>query len=342
MDRNKAAALIVIGVIAGSVVIAAYWYSLNQPDVRIGYLSKDLHQLALRVALENGWFEEEGINVELVVFQNGALEMSGFQGRQIDMGYLGAAPALTKRINEGIRVTVLAAANLEGSAIMVRKADFDSGAITHVANLSGKGVFEPGPSTVQNFLLRLALEQAGLSYSDLEGAYTTSPLLMASSLTADIPAFVAWEPFNVKAEYDGLAVPLILSGDIWPHHPCCVLAAANDFIDAKPDVVQKVVEIHKRATDWIVTHVNESIDIATDWLEMEEEAVETAFHRIIFDYNVNRTALQVYLEFLIDQDLLELTSIPSDVPAFIDEFVDSSFIENTLLCCAYIEPTDDS
>jgi len=338
MDRNKAAAVALIALFAGSTLLAVYWYSTTQPDVRIGYLSKDLHQLALRVALENGWFEDEGLDVELVVFQNGALEMAGFQGRQIDMGYLGAAPALTKRINEDILVTVLAAANLEGSAIMVRKQDFDSGAITHVANLSGKGVYEPGPSTVQNFLLRMALEQAGLTYGDLSGAYTTSPLLMASTLTEEIPAFVAWEPFNAKAEFDGLAVPLILSGDIWPRHPCCVLAAANDFIDAKPEVVQKVVEIHKRAEEWIVTHVNESIDIATDWLEMDETAVETAFNRIIYDYNVNRTGLQMYLEFLIDQDLLQLTAIPADVPAFIDEFVDTSYLENTLLCCGYEEP----
>ncbi|NHJ13672.1 MAG: ABC transporter substrate-binding protein [Candidatus Thorarchaeota archaeon] len=329
MNRNQAMAIGLIAVIGGSALLIAVWYPTTIPDVRIGYLSKDLHQLALRVALDNGWFEEAGIRISLVTFQNGALEMDGFLGNQIDMGYLGAAPALTKRINQDILITVLAAANLEGSAIMVRKADYDSGDITHIANLTGKGVYQPGSSTVQNFLLRLALDQAGMTFTDLSGTHTTSPAYMASSLTEEIPAFVAWEPFNAKAEYDGLAEPLLLSGDIWPRHPCCVLAASSDFMEQRPDIVQKVVEIHKRAQEWIVTHTTEAIAIAVDWLEMDFEPVETAFNRIIYDYNVNRTGLEIYLAFLVDQSLLDESKIPSDIPAFIDSFVNTTYIEES-------------
>ncbi|NHI82775.1 MAG: ABC transporter substrate-binding protein [Candidatus Thorarchaeota archaeon] len=330
MNKQQALAIGIIAVIGGAALLGAFWYVTSVPDVRIGYLSKDLHQLALRVALENDWFEEAGIRVGLVTFQNGALEMDGFLGDQIDMGYLGAAPALTKRINQDILITVLAAANLEGSAIMVRKSDYDSGAITCISDLAGKGVYQPGSSTVQNFLLRLALDQAGLDFTDLSGTHTTSPVYMASSLSEDIPAFVAWEPFNAKAEYDGLAEPLLLSGQIWSRHPCCVLAAANQFMNLHPDIVQKIVEIHVRAQEWIITHPTEAVAIAVDWLEMEIEPVETAFSRIIYDYNVNNTGLEMYLDFLIDQELLNSDKIPADTPTFIHDFVNTTYIEEAL------------
>ena len=330
MDRNKALAATVVVIVVSSAALIALWYPTTLPDVRIGYLEKDLHQLAFRVALVNGWYEEEGLIVELKPYGNGALEMDAFLGNEIDMGYLGAAPALTKRINQEIMITILAAANLEGSAIMVRKADYDSGAIMHIANLTGKSVYIPGPSTVQAFLLRLALNQSGLSPSDVS-ILSTSPAVMADSLSENEPAFVAWEPFNARAEYDNLAVPLALSGEIWPRHPCCVVASSITFLTAHPDIVQTVIDIHVRAEEWIVNNPTEAISIAATWLEMEDavSAVETAFNRIIYDYNVNRTGIQIYLDYLIDQEQLLPDKIPADISGFLDGFINTTFVANT-------------
>ena len=330
MDRNKVLGAGVVLVVVVAVVLVALGNPPTQPDVRIGYLEKDLHQLAFRVALVNGWFEEEGLTVELKAYGNGGLEMDAFLGNEIDMGYLGAAPALTKRINQDIMVTILASANLEGSAIMVRKADYDSGAITHIANLTGKSVHIPGLPTVQAFLLRLALNQSGLSPSDVS-LLSTSPAFMAESLSEDVPAFVAWEPFNARAEFDNIAVPLVLSGEIWPRHPCCVLASSNSFLNDHPEIVQTVVDIHVRAEEWIVNNPTDAIAIAATWLEMEDavSAVQTAFNRIIYDYNVNRTGIEMYLDYLIDQDQLLPYKIPTDLGGFLDSFINTTFVENT-------------
>jgi len=329
MERREVIGFSVILIVVASIGIIAVWSPAPPPDVRIGYLSKDLHQLALRVALVNGLFDREGINVKLVEFGNGALEMDGFLAGQIDMGYLGAAPAMVKSINQDIDVTVLAAVNLEGSALMVSKTEYDAGHVTTIADLVAKGVYQPGPSTVQNFLLRLALNQSGLSYDDIT-AYTTPPSLMADSLTAANPAFIAWEPFNAKAEYDGKAVPLIQSGDIWPNHPCCVVASTNGFLVDNPELVQKVIDIHVEAEEWIANNTAEAISIATEWLEMDETPVETAFNNIIFSYQVNRTGLEMYLNFLIHEEQLEADKVPADTSAFLDAFIDTSFLEDYL------------
>ena len=326
LEKNQAVGIAVIVIVVASIGVIAVWNPRPAPDVRIGYLSKDLHQLALRVAIENGYFEREGITIDLVEFGNGAYEMDGFLAGQIDMGYLGAAPAMVKRINQDILVTILAAVNLEGSAIMVSKSEYDAGHVTTVADLAGKGVYHPGPSTVQNFLLRLALNHSGLSYGDIT-PYTTSPSLMADSLTASSPAFIAWEPFNAKAEYDGLAVPLIQSGEIWPRHPCCVVASANSFLAEHSDIVQKVIDIHVEAEQWIIAHPAEAIQIAIDWLEMDETPVTSAFNNIIYDYNVNRTGLEMYLNFLIHENQLLPDKIPVNPSAFLDGFINTTFTE---------------
>ncbi|MFW9812596.1 MAG: ABC transporter substrate-binding protein, partial [Candidatus Thorarchaeota archaeon] len=97
MERNQTIAILVAAIVITSVGLVVLWNPAPTPDVRIGYLSKDLHQLALRVAIENGYFEREGISIDLVSYGNGGFEMDGFQSGQIDMGYLGAAPAVVKR-----------------------------------------------------------------------------------------------------------------------------------------------------------------------------------------------------------------------------------------------------
>ncbi|MHA1863989.1 MAG: ABC transporter substrate-binding protein [Candidatus Thorarchaeota archaeon] len=327
MERNQAIGLSVIVIVVVSLGFIAVWNPPPPPDVRIGYLSKDLHQLALRVAIVNGLFEREGITVNLVEFGNGAYEMDGFLTGEIDMGYLGAAPALVKRINQDILVTILAAVNLEGSAIMVSKTEFDAGHVTTVADLAGKGVHTPGPATVQNYLLRLALNQSGLSFSNIT-AYTTIPAAMADSLTASDPAFIVWEPYNAKAEYEGKAVPLIQSGEIWPNHPCCVVASENSFLASHPDIVQKVIDIHAEAEEWIVNNPAAAIAIAVEWLEMDLTPVTTAFNNIIYDFNLNRTGIEMYLDFLIHENQLLADKIPLSTSAFLDGFLNTTFIDS--------------
>lgn len=323
MDRNKTAAIVVTVVVLSSLAVVALWYPTTVPDVRIGYLSQDLHQLALRVAVVNGWFEEAGLKVELLQYQNGAYEMDGFLAGQIDMGYLGAAPALVKSVNQGIGVTVLAGANSEGSSLEVLKSEYDAGHVTNITDLAGKTIYHPGPSTVQNFLLRLALNQSDMSIEDVD-LQVARVQDMADLLSADAPAYIAWEPFPALSAYELQTVPLLLSGDIWPQHPCCVVAAENSFLNNKPEIVQTVVDIHVRAEEWILNNPIDALAIAVDWLGIEETPVETAFNRITYNYTLNVPGVEAYLRFLISEDLVTLEE--SQVDSYIDSFIDLSYL----------------
>lgn len=124
--------------------------------VRIGYLTADLHQLALFVAVKEGYFNETGMNLELKQYRNGVAVMEAFRSGEIDVAYLGGAPATLKRINDDIKVEIIAGANNEGSAIVVQPE------IKDVSDLKGKTIAIPGYGTVQDFLLRLVAEKNGL------------------------------------------------------------------------------------------------------------------------------------------------------------------------------------
>ena len=61
--------------------------------VRMAYLQNDIHHLALWVALEKGFFQQEGVEVEIAgIFRAGPEVMSAFVAGALDMAYVGEAP----------------------------------------------------------------------------------------------------------------------------------------------------------------------------------------------------------------------------------------------------------
>jgi len=151
--------------------------------------------------------------------------MEGFATNAINVGYLGTAPALFKRIRANI--TIVASVNAEGSAIIAR---LDSG-INNVSQLSGKKVAIPDTATVQDVLLRLALSQYGLSYGNLSSGYPVAPVApstMPNLLNnGEFDAYIAWEPYcalSIINSYDSVVVN---SSQIWSEHRAVFLRFAK-------------------------------------------------------------------------------------------------------------------
>lgn len=131
-------------------------------ELRLGYIAKDLHQLALHVGLKEGLFEKVGLvpgrNLSLRPYPNGVAIMQAFSAGELDAAYLGVVPALLKSVNDRVPIAVVAGANQEGSAL-VTKAGID-----RVEDLAGLRVAIPQVGTVQYVLLLELLERHGLKF----------------------------------------------------------------------------------------------------------------------------------------------------------------------------------
>jgi NitT/TauT family transport system substrate-binding protein len=143
---------------------------LNPSDaVRIGFLKADIHQLAEYVAQNvtvgggsKSMFEKYGVLVTNASttggYASGPEEMDKFAAGEVDIGYLGCAPAIQKHLNAQVHTVIVAQANAEGSAIIV---GVDSG-ITSVSGLENKTIAVPATGSIQYVLLKAAVEDAGL------------------------------------------------------------------------------------------------------------------------------------------------------------------------------------
>ena len=324
--RKKAIALIltialILSLGIGSVLLYSD-YLKSKNSVRIGYLRGDLHQLSFFVASEKEWYKEEGLDISPSFYSNGVEEMDAFTSRSIDIGYLGIAPALLKRINAQTNIKIVAAVNYHGSAIIVPA---DS-SLSSISDLEGKAIAIPGYGTVQNILLNMALEQSGIAMNAVNMTQIGPWNMQITLERGDIDAFIAWEPYPAKASVDGNGKYLVKSSEIWKNHPCCVLAVREDYLRDHRDIVEKVVKIHVNATNWIKANPSEAASIGAQWTGVDHNVVVLAMKNIKYNYYPEKKSMAIYLEKLIQYGYVDSTQV-EDVDLFMDTFIDTTLIE---------------
>lgn len=288
--------------------------------VRIGYLQSDIHQLACWVALDKGFYTQEGVKVEVAgVFKAGPEEMSAFAAGALDMGYVGEAPATTAVANGAAKVRVLAQVNTEGSAIVVAK---DS-PVKKVTDLAGKVVAVPGHSTVQDFLLKKAFAKFGLAPGAAKVIVLKPPEMIGALRSGDIAAFIAWEPYPAKAQTMGVGRVLITSARIWKDHPCCVLAVSEAFLAAHRNEALAVVRAHLRATEFINRHRDQALKIGVKYTGMDAKTVRLAMDNVKYTCKLSVDGERQYVEFLAKLGYIKV----KDPGAFVARFLDQSLLE---------------
>ncbi|HYA61528.1 MAG TPA: ABC transporter substrate-binding protein [Candidatus Acidoferrum sp.] len=126
--------------------------------IKFGALTANSHDIADYAAEKEGYYKEVRLNVVTKQYANGVALMDGFKTGEIDVGSFGLGPAILKRINDNVDITIIAGANVDGSALVMK----DNDAIKSLKDLDEKNVAIPGAGTVQDILLRMAAKQNDL------------------------------------------------------------------------------------------------------------------------------------------------------------------------------------
>ena len=292
-------------------------------EVRIAYLQSDIHQLPCWVAMDKGFFAKEGVSVSVVgIFKAGPELMNAFSAGVLDMGYVGVAPAMTAVANKTADVVLVAQVNSEGSGVVVGKRGIRS-----MLDLTGKVVAIPGYSTVQDALFRKALIKAKMVSDQFRIIILKPPEMIGALRTDQIDAFVAWEPYPAKAVSMGVGKVLMMSGDIWRDHPCCVLAADRRFLDKNMETVRKMVRAHSNAIEYILKNKNEAITIAVKHTGMDETSIESAINNVKYTSELNVQGVKDYGEFLVNLKYVKI----DDINVFANRFISADFVRDAIL-----------
>lgn len=164
--------------------------------VRVAYMPNYASLWVVKTAQEKGYFEEEGIEVELTKFDDGPTEIAAMEGGSMDVAYIGpGAHSLAIKGN----VDVFCFQQLgDADCVMGLK----SKGVNSLEDLKGKKVAYASGTSSETILQR-ALESVGLTMKDIEPYNMEVTNMPSAMISGSIDACAPWSP-NTKVITDEL------------------------------------------------------------------------------------------------------------------------------------------
>ena len=290
----------------------------DPPVLKVGHVGHD-HHTALYVAALNGdmfkkdyglylkevrpkqlyqLYDGDELVCELELFKagGGSKMPTAMDQGMFDVGFGGVA-AVAFHVDKGRPMKIISPLHSKGDMLVV-SADLAPNNWNEFVEFT-KNRKEPlrvgfkAPKAIALLIFQAALDEVGVSYThdaskrdadilfiNMKGAGHLNPGLQNDI----IDAYVCNNPFCAIAEEKGMGRCIADLNDLppglWKDHPCCMIAAMDDVIEKKRDLVVKFLELITIATDYMNENPDIAIQSASQWigtsLEVEKKSIPTS------------------------------------------------------------------
>lgn len=242
ITRRNFAALV-----AGAVAVPLTGFEKAKaadPVIRIGYQKYGTLVLLKGKGTLEKKFEEIGYTVEWTEFPGGPQLLEALNAGSVDFGSTGETPPIfAQAANAPLVYIAHEPPAPRGEAILVPK---DS-PIKSVKDLKGKKVaFNKGSNV--HYLLVKALEEAGLTYADVEPSFLAPADGRAAFERGAVDAWVIWDPFQAAAEVAIEARELRNGEGIVPNHQFYL--GTNSLADTHGQAVEVLIQAIAEIDEW--------------------------------------------------------------------------------------------
>ena len=272
---------------------AAAAQPLEKPSIAIavGGSISQMNKVAYAVALNKGYFKDEGLDVTSSAFASGTAALQALVGGSADVAELAYEHTLRMQTKNQALTCLIAFGRYPGNVLIVRKTL--EGSVKTIADLKGKvvGVSAPGSST-QNFVAGL-LERAGLPWKSVTyiSVGTGSSAVAAMRTGRELDALVNLDPAITELVSKGdafiLADSRTAEGSAQAFgggYLADCLTVKTDFLRAHPATAQAVTNAVVHAMQWLKTA---SIDEIMAILPKEYYRADEAVYRLSLEQNLS-------------------------------------------------------
>ncbi len=262
---------------------------LEKEALRFGFI-KLTDCAPIVMAKEKGFFEEEGLQVEVIAQPNWKTLLDNVVSGELDGAHMLSGQPLAATIGFGTKAHIITpfTMDLNGNGITVSNSIWEQmqsndpaldapqpkHPITAEAlkpivadKLAAGEKLQMGmvfPVSTHNYELRYWLASAGIhpgmyTKSDIGGrtdaevelSVTPPPMMPATLEAGNIQGYCVGEPWNQQAVAKGIGVPVTTNYDIWKNNPEKVFGITKRWADDHPGTTVAVVKALIRAGKWL-------------------------------------------------------------------------------------------
>ena len=273
------------------IVICFIFYSFwtnksndNLTKVKVAEVTHSVFYAPQYVALEQGYFEDEGLDIELTLTSGADNVMAAVLSGDVNIG-LSGSEATIYVYNKGEKDYIKTFAQLtqkDGSFIVSREKidDFT------LDDLKGKYIIGGRLGGMPEMTLEYALKQNNIDPNkDLTIDTSIEFASMAGAFIGGTGDFVAlFEPLATQVVNEGYGYKVAQLGSLTDNVPYTAYNARNSYLEENPDIIEKFDRAIQRGLDFV--HEKSSDEITKAIMDQFPDT----------SYNDLKTAVESYLE----------------------------------------------
>ena len=307
--------LFIVFIFLGILFFTFFGECFSEKEISIGMAVEFMdHAACAYISQDKGWFEEEGLNLtSYESYVTGMALASALARGDIQVAYLCLVPAINVYANAKVPIKIVAGTHKYGYGLVVNPEKIKS-----VKDLEEPGirigcVREGGAVDV---LLHKTIDKYNLDEKKILNNIQrmNPPKQILAINTGQLDAAFLPEQWATMAEELGFKM-LLVSQDIWSEMQGSVLVVKEELIRDHPEVVEKLVKISQKATDWINQHPQEAAEIVARQLreaggslfpvEIADVATKTEITPEVLLRSMNRLEYTTDIDLAVIQDAID-------------------------------------
>lgn len=237
--------------------------------VRVAYMPNMGSASLATTAREKGFFEEMGLDVDMVEFQGGPAEIAAMASGDIDISQIGhGAHALCA---EGEAVIFQIDCTSLADAVI---GNTDKG-VGSIEELKGKTVAVTSGTSAE-IILNLALQSVGLTMDDIEAVEMDANGIVSAMVSGNVDACATWSPGTITI-MDALGDKAVMLADNQDYVDQVTFPSSfitnQKYADANHDILVRFSRALQKAADYRAENIDEVAKMVAKQCEVDESVM---------------------------------------------------------------------
>lgn len=282
--------------------------SKSREKVRLG-ISRSFLSVPVYIAKEQGYFAEEGLDVEVKEYGSGKMATNALFAGEVDISTVSDMPVVLNSFKrEDFCIFATFIHSYPFVKIIARK---DKGIKTG-ADLKGKRV-GANRGTSSHFFLVVFLIHNRLSISDVEMVHIRTVDLPAALKNGEVDAISVWQPYTQKAKKllknNAIELP---SSEIY--RTTFNFAVMKGFANEHPETLKRFLKAIDKAATFIKKNRETSQDIIAETFKLDKDTVSAAWDDFTFKLSLDQALLVAWDEiarWAIQSNFIDKKRLPN-------------------------------
>ena len=233
--------------------------STNLKTIRLNEVVRSVFYAPMYVAINEGFFEEEGLSIDLSTGQGADKTMQQLLSGNVDIGFSGPEQVvyIYNQGREDYPVVFGQLTQRDGSFLVGREEEenFDW------SSLKGKEIIGGRPGGIPEMALEYVLKQNGLNpENDVKMVTNVDFTATAGAFKSGIGDYVAlFEPTATMLEKDGAGNIVSSIGNEAGNISYTCFYTTKSYMDENPDIIQKFTNAIYKGQQWGQQHTSEEV-----------------------------------------------------------------------------------